>query len=314
MALLKLPVIDLSLKNINPTSNSWITKCDEVTGALEEHGCFIATYDGVSQELEDRIFLASQELFNLPTEVKVLNTSDIDTPYDGYVGQIPVMPLYESLGIENATTTEGAENFTKLMWPSGNESFCTSVLMYSKAVVELDEIVMRMVAKSYGIEEHCESLLRSTVYLLRYNKYLCPNGNEENSVGIVPHTDKSVMTILHQKQVKGLQIETKDGQWIEVDPLPSSFIVMAGDACMAWTNGRIEAPNHKVIMEGNQERISLGLFTFIKGLKIEIPQKLIDEDNIQRFKEFDHIKYIHYIRYTNEGKTSKCPIKSYCGI
>ncbi|KAI3674568.1 hypothetical protein L2E82_52172 [Cichorium intybus] len=234
MASLKLPVIDLSLKNINPTSNSWITKCDEVTGALEEHGCFIAMYDGVSQELEDRIFLASQELFNPPTEVKVLNPSDTDTPYNGYIGQIPAMPLYESLGIENATTTEGAEKFTKHMWPSGNESFC-------------------------------------------------------------------VMTILHQRQ-------------IEVDPLPSSFIVMAGNACMAWTNGQIEAPYHKVIMVGNQERISLGLFTFIKDLKIEIPQKLIDEDNIQRFKEFDHYKYIDYNRNTNEGKTSKCPIKSYCGI
>ncbi|KAI3521646.1 hypothetical protein L1887_11118 [Cichorium endivia] len=312
MAPLKLPVIDLSLKNLNPTSSSWITKCDEVMGALEKHGCFIAMYDGVSQELEDRIFLASQELFNLPTEVKVLNTSD--TPYHGYGGQNPLMPLYESLGIENATTTEGAEIFTKLMWPFGNESFCTSALMYSKAVAELDQIVMRMVAKSYGIEEHYESLLKSTVYVLRLNKYLCPNPNEENSLGIVPHTDKSIMTILHQKQVKGIQIETKDGQWIGVDPLPSSFIVMAGDACMAWTNGRIEAPNHKVIMEGNQERISLGQFTFIRDMKIGIPQKLIDEDNIQRFKEFDHYKYIYYHRDTNEGKTSKCPIKSYCGI
>ncbi|KAI3522200.1 hypothetical protein L1887_11684 [Cichorium endivia] len=251
MAPPKLPVIDFTVKNLDPTSRSWITKCDEVTVALEEHGCFIAMYDGVSQELEDAIFLATQELFNLPTEVKVLNTSN--APYHGYIGQIPTMPLYESLGIENTTTTEGAEIFTKLMWPSGNESFCTSALMYSKAVAELDQIVMRMVAKSYGIEEHYKSLLRSTVYVLRFNKYLCPKGNEEKYQGMIPHTDKSVMTILHQKQVKGLQIKTKDGQWIEVDPSPSSFIVMAGDACMAWTNGRIEAPCHNVILEENQE-------------------------------------------------------------
>lgn len=117
----KLPVIEFFVKDLIPASSSWVTKCVEVTQALEEYGCFIAIYDGVSQELHDAIFLATQELFDLPTEVKVLNTSD--TPSHGYVGQIPVIPLYEGLGIEDATTTHGVERFTKLMWPSGKDSF-----------------------------------------------------------------------------------------------------------------------------------------------------------------------------------------------
>lgn len=117
----KLPIIDLSEKNLDSTSSSWFAKCGEVTLALEKYGCFEAIYDGVSQKLHDAIFLASQDLFDLPTEVKVVNTSKV--PYNGYIGQQPLVPLYESLGIDNATTTEGAERFTKLMWPSGNESF-----------------------------------------------------------------------------------------------------------------------------------------------------------------------------------------------
>lgn len=306
----KLPVIDLSVNNSNPTSSSWITKCNEVMGALEEHGCFIAMYDGVSHKLHDAIFLASRDLFDLPTEVKILNTSN--TPSHGYVGQEPIVPLYEGLGIEDATTKEGAERFTKLMWPSGNESFCESAVMFSKAVAELDQIVMRMIANSYGIEENYKSLLHSTTYLLRFIKYLRPQGIEQN-IGLVPHTDKSFMSILHQEDVKGLEVKTKDEQWIKVDPSPSSFIVMAGDACMAWTNGRIEAPCHRVMMQGKEERFSLGLFTFIRDLKIEIPQELVDEDHPLRFEAFDNYKYIDYY-YTDEGKRSKCPIKSYCGI
>ncbi|MFS7898507.1 putative non-hem dioxygenase domain, isopenicillin N synthase [Helianthus anomalus] len=123
----KLPVIDLSVKSLNLNSSSWPTKCDEVRRALEEYGCFIAVYDGVSCELRDATFLASQELFSLPTEVKAKNISD--TPYNGYIGNLPMVPLYESLGIENATTTEAAETFTKLMWPSGNQRF-SYVLLY----------------------------------------------------------------------------------------------------------------------------------------------------------------------------------------
>ncbi|KAI3671548.1 hypothetical protein L1987_87287 [Smallanthus sonchifolius] len=225
----KLPVIDLSLKNLNLNSSSWVTKCGEVRRALEEYGAFIAIYDGVSRELRNAIFLASQELFDLPTQVKALNV--VDTPYSGYIGQQPMVPLYESLGIEDVTTKERAESFTKLMWPYGNQSFCESVLMYSKAIAELDQIVMKMVAKSYAIEEHYESIRGSTTYLLKPTKYLSAQGNDK-ILGLLPHSDKSFMTYLHQNEVNGLEIRAKDGKWIEVEYPPSSFVVMAGDALM----------------------------------------------------------------------------------
>ena len=102
---------------------------------------------------------------------------------------------------------------------------------YSKIVAELDQMVMRMVSEAYGIEKNYESLLGSMSYLLRLIKYRRPHENEKN-LGIVPHTDKSFMSILQQDQVKGLEIKTKDGEWMVIDPSPFSFIVMAGDVCM----------------------------------------------------------------------------------
>jgi isopenicillin N synthase-like dioxygenase len=43
-------------------------------------------------------------------------------------------------------------------------------------------------------------------------------------VGASRHTDDIVMTILHQADVGGLQVE-KDGQWISVKPLADVFCV-----------------------------------------------------------------------------------------
>ncbi|KAA8541852.1 hypothetical protein F0562_023004 [Nyssa sinensis] len=307
----KLPVIDFSKENLKPNTNSWLSTRNNVVEALQEYGCFIAKYDHkVSLELHNAIFRASEELFDLPTEIKVQNTSN--TPSHGYVGQEPVIPLYEGLGIENATTVEGAQKFTNLMWPSGNDFFCETALSFSRLMSELDQMVMRMVSESYGIEKSYDTLLGSTSYLLRLIKYRGPEENEK-SLGIIRHTDKSFMSILHQRQVKGLEIETKDGQWIVVEPSPSSFIVMAGDACMAWSNGRIEPPNHRVIMNGNEERYSLGFFSFIRDLIIQIPEELVDDRHPLQFKPFDHYKFIHFY-YTDEGKRSKCPIKAYCGV
>ena len=112
-----IPTIDLT----SESSSSWLSTCDDVRRALEEHGCFIAKYDKISQQLHDAIFADMTDLFKLPYETKVQNTSD--KPAHGYVGKISAIPLHEGLGIDRATDFEECQKFTKLMWPSGNYRF-----------------------------------------------------------------------------------------------------------------------------------------------------------------------------------------------
>lgn len=89
-----------------------------------------------------------------------------------------------------------------------------------------------MVFESYGVEKlKCDSHIDSITYVLRFNRYVAP-GVDEKTVNAVPHTDKSLITILAPSQVNGLEVNLKDEQWIPVDFLPSSFIVMAADALM----------------------------------------------------------------------------------
>ncbi|KAL5824949.1 hypothetical protein ACOSQ3_021012 [Xanthoceras sorbifolium] len=118
-----LPVIDLSKENLKPGTSSWLSTCRNVTQALEEYGCFVAMYDGVALELHDAMFSAVEKLFDLPLEIKKKNTSE--KPYFGYVGRHqPFIPaLYEGMGIDFANTLEGAQNFSSIMWPHGNDSF-----------------------------------------------------------------------------------------------------------------------------------------------------------------------------------------------
>lgn len=94
---------------------------EEIRRGLETHGCFIAIYDKICPELHEAVFRSADELFELPTELKVQNMND--KPYHGYVGQIPFVPLHEGLGIDYATDLNEVQNFTTLMWPNGNKSF-----------------------------------------------------------------------------------------------------------------------------------------------------------------------------------------------
>lgn len=119
----KIPTIDFSEGNLKPGTSSWFSVCNDVRRALEEYGCFVALYDKISQQHRTSMFSELKELFDLPTEIKMKNVSD--KPYFGYIGNHPsIPPLHESLGIENATTLEGVESFTNIIWPKrGNNHF-----------------------------------------------------------------------------------------------------------------------------------------------------------------------------------------------
>ena len=90
-------------------------------------------------------------------------------------------------------------------------------------------MVRTMVLESLGLKKYLDEHLDSTKYLLRVMKYKGPE-TAEAKLGLTSHTDKNIVTILYQNQVCGLQVQTKDGEWITVKPSPDSFIVMIGDS------------------------------------------------------------------------------------
>ena len=117
----KLPVLTFSKETLKPGTECWDLARKDVQRAFEEYGCFVVSYDRISSELRNAMFGALEELFDLPTQTKM--TNKYEKPLNGYVGQNPVVPLHESMGIDAATTKEGTQLFTNLMWPQGNERF-----------------------------------------------------------------------------------------------------------------------------------------------------------------------------------------------
>ncbi|KAF8074216.1 hypothetical protein N665_1119s0002 [Sinapis alba] len=306
----KVPVLDLtSRQDLKPNTSTWRSISREACEALEEYGCFVALYDGVTQQIDESIFAAAKELFDLPTETKMKNVNE--KPYHGYVGQMPVIPLHEGLGIDYVTNKGEAQRFTHLMWPQGNHQFCETAHGFSNAVAELDQLVVRMIFENYGVEKHYDSHERSKTYLLKFLKYLAPP--ESISMPAFPqHTDKTFLSILHQNGVNGLEVKSKDGEWISLQLPPKSYVVMAGDISMGWSNDRIRSCEHKVTMEGDKTRYTLGLFSFIKGM-VSVPEELVDDEHPLMYKPFDNISLINFYA-TKQGRVAKSTLKAYCGI
>ncbi|KAJ0714126.1 putative isopenicillin N synthase [Helianthus annuus] len=145
-------------------------------------------------------------------EVKVQNKST--KPLYGYVGQIPFIPLYESMGFDYSNTHDGVKSFVDVMWPDGNEAFSATVLAYNRLVAELEEMVTRMVFETYGVEKYLDAHRKMMTYLCRGMKYRAPEKNETD-MGFVPHTDIDFITVLHQNGengVNGLEVKARDGR------------------------------------------------------------------------------------------------------
>ncbi|KAL4589153.1 hypothetical protein LXL04_002057 [Taraxacum kok-saghyz] len=303
---LGLPTIDFS--DIHSDSRGtlvWDSTRTQVLKALQAYGCFEASFDRFSPDNRKSMFASLEQLFDLPLETKVKNIPD--KIFNGYIGQAEEIPIYESLGIEDS------ESFANLMWPHGNTEFRNNIQVYHEKLRELDEIVRTMVLESLHLEKYMEEHMDLTGYLVRVMKYRAPDKDESN-MGLLSHADKNMLTILHQNEVEGLQVQKKDGEWIKVKLSSNSFVVMVGETFRVWTNGRLHAATHKVVMSGEKNRYSIGFFSVPKWGKIlKAPEEMIDEQHPLLFKPFDFGEFMKFF-CLKENVNDKYGLENYCGV
>ncbi|KAK1412752.1 hypothetical protein QVD17_34248 [Tagetes erecta] len=141
----------------------------------------------------------------------------------------------------------------------------------------------RKLLENYGV--HQERIARSIFGAMSQNLELCDDNNGYLSPstgqlrvyryprgcfdkptkvwGMEVHTDSSVVTILNQYEVGGLQVlSPKDEAWIDVKPIPNTLIVHLGDMMQAISNDKYKSVKHRVLVNKEKERFSIGYFVF----------------------------------------------------
>ncbi|KAH0974253.1 hypothetical protein GBA52_016152 [Prunus armeniaca] len=234
----------------------------------------------VPPELQKTFFDAFDELFNFL----------VDTPEKPFrAGYITSSSRQKGLGIVNGTNPKETQEFTHHFWPDGNDQFRESADLYARVMAEIDHAVTRMVFENYGVEKYHDDHFQSTSHTLRFLTYKEPKKFEVD-VGLRSHTNKNFSTVLHQNHVNGLEINTKNDEWVVFDPLPSSVIFIAGDGFQVWSNDRIRA--------------------FNKGM-IQVPDELVDKEHPLRYKPLNHLEFLR--AHKDVGETEYAA-QAYCAI
>lgn len=115
---IKFPVLDFSDQELKPGTPLWDSLKVQVRKAFEEYGCFEASFNKIPLQLSKYVFDAIEEIFDLPVQTKMKNICK--KAFYGYFGQNPVIPLFESMGIDDANIPENVEKFVQNLWPEGN--------------------------------------------------------------------------------------------------------------------------------------------------------------------------------------------------
>ena len=191
---------------------------------------------------------------------------------------------------------------------------------YGNKMTELSRTIVKIVLTSLGEDfqkKVYESEFKNCHGYLRIINYSPPEDVEKNEVeGLGRHTDMSCITIVYQDQIGGLQVRSKQGKWMNINPCEDTLVVNIGDLMHAWCNGKLRSSEHRVVLKRYVNRLSLAFFwCFEDEKRIFAPDEVVGLGNLRRYKPFVCADYLKFRESSVEGKFEKVgfTVKDFAG-
>ncbi len=250
-----IPVLDM---NDYYNSHSRPKFIQELYDALHEVGFFAVVNADVDGEVLDEGYQACFDFFALPIDEKMKNWSPSVNGQRGYVpGESAKGASYGDFKEFYHVGRERSDIAN--IWPEG---FNLKKPLYS-LFMQLEEYALPLssaMAEAIGARsEFLKEMIVDGEVLMRAIHY--PANPPQDRLWAAEHTDIDLFTILPRATADGLQVQNKDGQWIDIKVPEGAFIVNGGDMLENLTNGEFRSGVHRVIAKGDgYERYSIVYF------------------------------------------------------
>ncbi|ONK73571.1 uncharacterized protein A4U43_C04F33030 [Asparagus officinalis] len=285
-----LPVIDFNRLMDPELSQEESLKLNH---ACEEWGFFQLVNHGMPEELIKKVKDDIVEFFKLPLEEKEAY-AQIPNHIEGYG---PAFTLWEERKLDWGDMlfliTHPQDQKNMRFWPSHPPTFRDTIDKYCTCLQEILCDLLRAMAKTLGLDsERFLDVMKGVVQSMRFNyNPPCPKAADK-VIGLSPHSDSDVLTLLLQvNDVHGLQIR-KYGKWFIAKPITGAFVVNVGDVLEILTNGRYKSNEHRALVHAETERISLAGFHSASNDAIVGPlPELVKEQGQVNYKTMTHLEY-----------------------
>ena len=231
---------------------------DELGRSFSEFGFAVIRDHGIPAELIAKAEELSKQFFALPEDVKRKYHIPGGGGARGYTpfgtekakdAKVHDLKEFWHIGRSLAEGHELSEYMQPNVWPEELPEFRETFLALYEAFEEAGDRVLRAIAIHLGLEEEFfVPTVKDGNSVMRLLRYPPLEGEEaEGAIRAAAHGDINTITLLLGAEEAGLELLTKSGEWLAVNPPPGALAVNIGDMLDRLTNGKLRSTTHRVV-------------------------------------------------------------------
>jgi isopenicillin N synthase-like dioxygenase len=253
---MNIPVVDLSdfLSGDQSRKQKFV---QELGKAYEEVGFVAVKNHGIPDDLIADLYKYVQQFFSLPTETKLSYEKKELAGQRGYTSfgrehakgfDAPDLKEFFQFGqhVEDndPIKSEYPQNVTVAEVPEFTPTLQNAYRNFEKS----GKALLQAIALYLGLDEHYfDKWVHNGNSILRAIHYPPITSEPKSAIRAEQHEDINLITLLVGASADGLQILTKQNEWIGVTSLPEQIVVNVGDMLQRLTNNKLRSTTHRVV-------------------------------------------------------------------
>jgi isopenicillin N synthase-like dioxygenase len=251
----RVPTLDIRLFDAGGSARSNFVR--QIGAAYREYGFCGISGHGISPELIDRAYGVFQAFFALPEAVKMkyhvkggggargYTPFKVETAKDS---QYPDLKEFWHIGRELPAGSRYAEVMPPNLWPAEVPGFREYGYALYEALDELGARVLRALALHIDLpEDFFDDKVNFGNSILRPIHYPPILEQEIPNIRAGAHEDINFITLLVGASAAGLEILTREGEWLPFTAEGDTIVVNIGDMLQRLTNHVYPSTTHRVV-------------------------------------------------------------------